>query len=94
MAANDNPGSAASPFVRSQTEFPGIPHGIALTEILAANDLARTKAPGALRRYRHELLCGGLRAVVDVWASADGLVDSFRIRSLLPRRTAPAKTDA
>lgn len=92
MTATDNPGSAASP-LGSQTELPGIPHGSSLTEILAAYDLALQEAPGALRRYRHELLCGGLRAVVDVWVTPDGLVDSFRIWSLRPRRTAPAKTD-
>ena len=93
MTANDNPGSAASPFLGSQTELPGIPQGSSLTEILAAYDLAPREAPGALRRYRHELLCGGLRAIVDVWVTSDGLVDSFRIWSLRPRRPAPAKTD-
>lgn len=94
MAAHDSPGSAASPFLASQTELPGIPHGSSLTELLAAFDLAPREAPDALRRYRHELLCGALRAVVDVWVTSDGLVDSFRIWSLRPRHTAPAKTDA
>ncbi|MFD1041965.1 hypothetical protein [Pseudoxanthomonas kaohsiungensis] len=73
-----------------QADLPGIPRGSTLNEILAGYGLTPTESPGGLRRYRHELTCGALRAVADVWVTADGAVEAFRIWSLRPRAPRPA----
>ena len=69
-----------------QADLPGIPRGSSLHEILTAYGLAPTEAPEGHRRYRHELMCGALRAVAEVWIKPDGEVSSFRIWSLKPRK--------
>lgn len=69
----------------SQAELPGIPRGSSLNEILASYGLTPTESPTEMRRYRHELTCGELRAVADVWVTAEGKVDAFRIVSQRPR---------
>lgn len=93
MATNDDPLACTAPFAGAQTDLPGIPRGSSLNEILAAYGLTPSEAPDGLRRYRHELLCGDLRAVAEVWVTPSGDVDAFRIWSLRPR-TASAKTAA
>ena len=74
----------------AQADLPGIPSGSTLNDILATYGLKPTESPDGLRRYRHELTCGVLRAVVDVWVTADGVVEAFRIWSLRPRAPRPA----
>lgn len=69
----------------AQAELPGIPRGSSLHEILSGYGLTLTEAPGGLRRFRHEMACGDLRAVADIWLTSDGRVDAFRIWSLRPR---------
>lgn len=93
MATNDDPLAHTASFTGVQTDLPGIPRGSSLNEILAAYGLTPSEAPEGLRRYRHELLCGDLRAVAEVWVTPDGDVDAFRIWSLRPR-TASVKTPA
>ena len=69
----------------SQPDLPDIPRSSSLNEILASYGLTPTESPSEMRRYRHELICGELRAVADVWVTAAGNVDAFRIVSLRPR---------
>jgi len=92
MVNDENSWSAPAPIGDPQGELPGIPQGSSLNQILAAYGLACLEAPDGLRRYRHDLLCGDLRAIAEVWITPDGIVDAFRIRSL--RRTASPKTSA
>lgn len=73
-----------------QADLPGIPRGSTLHEILTNYGLAPTEAPEGLRRYRHELMCGALRAVAEVWIKPDGEVSSFRVWSLQPRKARKA----
>lgn len=93
MATNDDPLACATPFTGVQTDLPGIPRGSSLNEILAAYGLTPSEAPDGLRRYRHELLCGDLRAIAEVWVTPGGDVDGFRIWSLHSRATS-TKTPA
>jgi hypothetical protein len=77
-----SPVSAESP---AQAHLPDIPRGSTLNDILAGYGLTPTESPNEVRRYRHELICGELRAVADVWVTAEGKVDAFRIVSKRPR---------
>lgn len=74
------------PIDNPQADLPGIPRGSSLHEILSSYGLTPTEAPDGLRRFRHELTCGSLRAVADVWITTEGEVSAFRIWSLRPRR--------
>lgn len=80
---HDGPAASAD---AEQADLPGIPRGSTLHEILTNYGISPTEAPEGLRRYRHELLCGGLRAVAEVWVKPDGDVSSFRVWSLCPRK--------
>ena len=93
MNISDSAPSSFTPFGSPQAELPGIPRGSSLNDILAAYGLSPSEAPGGLRRYRHELLCGGLHAIAEVWVTPDGAVDAFRIWSLRAR-AASEKTAA
>ena len=77
--------SGDHPAAPGQTDLPGIPRGNSLNDILAGYGLTPTDSPSQTRRYRHELICGELLAVADVWVKADGKVDAFRIVSQRPR---------
>lgn len=76
---------AGDPSTPYQAELPGIPRGGSLAEILSAYGLKPAEAPQGLRRFRHELLCGQLRATAEFWVTVDGRVDAFRIWSIRPR---------
>lgn len=80
----DTPQFSAPPSSH-QGHLPGIPPSSTLNEILASYGISPSESPAGLRRYRHELTCGALRAVAEVWVTADGNVDAFRIWSLRPR---------
>lgn len=84
MATND-PLVDTAPFAGEQSDLPGIPRGSSLNEILARYGLTPSEAPDGLRRYRHELLCGDLRAIAEIWITPKGDVDAFRIWSQRPR---------
>lgn len=86
MSDSPNPtGFVAS--VTKQADLPGIPRGSSLHEILDNYGLTPTEAPEGLRLYKHELLCGALRAVAEIWVNPDGEVSSFRVWSKKPRKT-------
>lgn len=77
--------SGDHPSAPGQADLPGIPRGSTLNDILASYGLTPTESPRQTRRYRHELICGELNAVADVWVTAEGKVDAFRIVSQRPR---------
>lgn len=76
---------AETPHAHRQAELPGIPRGSSLHEILSGYGLSPTETSGGLRRYRHELACNHLRAIAEIWLTAEGEVESFRIWSLRPK---------
>lgn len=87
-----SPTSEPSPTADPQADLPGIPRGSSLHDILLSYGLVPAEAPGGLRRFRHELTCNNLRAIAEVWVTANGDVDSFRIWSLRPRMKRGDKT--
>lgn len=82
----------AAPTTHPQADLPGIPRGSSLNDILSGYGLLPSEAPGGLRRFRHELDCGDLRAIAEFWLTADGVVDAFRIWSVRPRMPRPGTT--
>ena len=85
MAEPNLPDPAADPRTLSQSDLPGIPRSSTLNDLLAGYGLALAEAPDGLRRQRHELQCGNLRGIAEIWILPDGTIDSFRIWSKRPR---------
>lgn len=68
----------------AQADLSDMPAERALNDILSSYGPPLTESPHEMRRYRYELARGDLRAVADVWATADRKVEAVRILPLRP----------